>query len=88
MMQGHSALHEQYADQSFHDAEPISPLRASIDPRFSRLLTRAAANQQRLNQQQVSHNNWMHSPSTIAVNSNAWSPKAVTKKSATTDRET
>lgn len=83
MAQRSSILYEQYAahpHQSFNESEPISPLRASIDPRFSSLLTRAAVNRERLSQQKVSPNDWTHLPSTATVNYNAWSPETSTTK--------
>jgi hypothetical protein len=71
-----------------HDSilyEPISPLHASVDPRFSRLI-RAANHREPANQQQVSLSNWPHSSSVFTVNSNAWSPAETTEKSINTKK--
>ncbi len=54
--------------------ESISPLRALVDPRFSRILIRAANHREGASQQQFSPNNSQNSSSVFTVDSNAWSP--------------
>jgi hypothetical protein len=74
-MQRNSMLYDQYANQVVQNPEPVSTLRASIDPRFNRLLARAANYRERASQQQVSPTtNLHHSPSVVTNNSNAWLP--------------
>jgi hypothetical protein len=89
-MERKSVLREQYAiqlNQGLHEPEVISPLRASIDPRFSSLLTRATASRDRFSQQKVSPTDLVHSPSVITVNPNAWSPETSTTKINTKNPE-
>jgi hypothetical protein len=72
-----SFLRDQYlvqANSSIPNSEPISPVHASLDPRFSSLFVRATNYRELASQQKVSPANLLHSPSTITVNSNAWSP--------------
>lgn len=76
-MQRNSLLFNEYATQMnnpIRPSEQFSPLHASIDPRFSNLLTRASIRQEKTRQQQVSPETYLQSPSTVTVNSNAWSP--------------
>lgn len=63
-----------------NDSEPISPLRASVDPRFSSLLIRASNYRERVSQQQVSPTNQVYSPSFITSKSNAWAPKDISNE--------
>ena len=75
------------ANQSFQNAEAISPLHAWVDPRFSRLLVRAS-NRERPSQQQLIPTNRIHSPSTVNINSNAWLPQTSTTKTQATESDT
>ncbi len=89
-MERSSILYQQYtiqSSQSLPEFESISPLRASIDPRFSSLFTRAAAHQERLNQRKVNPDNRLHSPSFVRGNSNAWLPETSTTNIDTTNLE-
>jgi hypothetical protein len=85
-MQRNSLLYQHYKAQlnpSIHGSEPISPFHASIDPRFSNLLIRAANYREQINQQKVSPTNWPQSPSVITTNSNAWSPTETSNEKPT-----
>ncbi|UJR21478.1 hypothetical protein I4U23_024562 [Adineta vaga] len=78
-----SILCEQYALQASQMTRPSEisiPISASIDPRFSRILTRAANDQERPSRQQVSPANLLHSPSTTTANSNAWLPPSISEE--------
>ena len=72
-----SFLRDQYQKQSnlsVPNSDSLSPVHASIDPRFSSLFARATDYRDRMSHQKVNPANWLHSPSTITLNSNAWSP--------------
>jgi hypothetical protein len=76
-MQWDGIVYGQYAihlSDSVHDFEPISPLQASIDPRFGSLLIRAANYRERVSQQRLSPttSNSIHSSSVATINSQAW----------------
>ena len=82
-MQRNSVLFDQYLAQLNslnRSSEPISPLHAAADPRFSTLMVRASIVQERAKQHQVSPENPVHSPSIVTVNSNAWLPTATPEK--------
>lgn len=88
-MQRNSVLYEQYKSQpspSIVDKEPISELRASIDPRFNNLLIRAASYQERVKQQQqVTPYDRAYSSSVITNKSNAWLPLETSNNEKSTD---
>jgi hypothetical protein len=76
-MQHDSFLRDQYliqSNDSIRNSEQLSPIHASLDPRFSSLFVRAANHRERVNHQKVSPTNWVYSPSTVNSSSNAWSP--------------
>jgi len=86
-MQRDGVLYEQFANHSIGNSEPISPIHASVDPRFHSLLKRAANYRERSSQRKVSPTNWAHSPNVATGNSNAWSPiKTPNEKSINTEK--
>jgi hypothetical protein len=90
-MQRESVLRDQYQIQSnnaMQNFESISPLHASVDPRFSSLFVRAANYRELASQQKVSPtSNSIHSPSIVTVNSNVWLPtQTANEKLATTEK--
>jgi len=91
-MQCNGILYKQYSNQvssSSANSEPVSPLQALADPRFSNICIRAEEYQTRITQQQINPNLLAHSPSTATFNSKPWSPRELPAgKTASTPRYT